>query len=480
MVYKNLKKIILFIFCSMCLSFGSFAQSVLSDSGKVLSIKDFFDLVKKNHPVARQASLFTRQAQAELLGAKGGFDPKLYGDYEQKYFDTKNYFSLGDYGFKIPTWYGVEVKGGYNTASGINISGENKLPSQGQAILGVSVPLLQNLMIDDRRANLFKARQSQGLYQAERDNLMNDMAIESNKTYLKWSYYYQQMLIFQQALNVANQRFRAIKSSYELGERMAMDTLESYTQVQDRIVQYNDARLDFQEASLKLANFLWQNETAPMNFSMQFKPENLTGGPLSIMASQVGISSQERATLVDYLSTNHPILKNYQFKMAQLEIEKRLKMEKFKPKLNFNYNILGNGFQLFNVFNDNYKWGISFSTSTLFRAERGDVQIANIKIENTRLFRDQKTLELKNKLQTYFAETDNLLNQIRLYQDQLANNQRLLELETMRFQLGESSFFLINSRESKVIDTQIKLVKYQTDYQIARANVDWAAGRLVF
>jgi outer membrane protein TolC len=480
MIYRYLKKIILFVFCSVFLNFDALAQSVSPDSGKVLSRRDFFDLVKKNHPVARQASLFTRQAQAELLGAKGGFDPKLYGDYEQKYFDTKNYFSIGDYGFKIPTWYGVEVKGGYNTASGINISGENILPKQGQAILGVSFPLLQNLMIDDRRANLFKARQSQGLYQAERDNLMNDLAIEATKTYWKWWYYHQQMLIFQQALNIANQRFKAIKASYELGERMAMDTLESYTQVQDRIVQVNDAQLDFQEASLKLANFLWQNETAPMNFSMQFKPENFNEGPLSILASQVGISSQERVILLDYLSTNHPILKNYQFKMAQLEIDKRLKMEKFKPKLNFNYNILGNGFQWFNVFNDNYKWGVSFSTSTLFRAERGDVQVANIKIENTRLFRDQKTLELKNKLQTYFAETDNLLNQIRLYQDQLANNQRLLELETLRFQLGESSFFLINSRESKVIDTQIKLVKYQTDYQIARANVDWAAGRLVF
>jgi outer membrane protein TolC len=473
MIYRYLKKIILFVFCSVFLNFDALAQSVSPDSGKVLSRRDFFDLVKKNHPIARQASLFTRQAQAELLGAKGGFDPKLYGDYEQKYFDAKNYFSLGDYGFKIPTWYGIEVKGGYNTASGVNISGENKLPSQGQAVLGVSLPLLQNLMIDDRRANLFKARQSQGLYQAERDNLMNDLAIEATKTYLKWHYYYQQMLIFQQALNIANQRFKAIKASYELGERMAMDTLESYTQVQDRIVQVNDAQLDFQEASLKLANFLWQNETAPMNFSMQFKPENMSEGPLSILAS-------ERNILLDYLSTNHPILKNYQFKMAQLEIDKRLKMEKFKPKLNFNYNILGNGFQWFSPFTDNYKWGVSFSTSTLFRAERGDVQVANIKIENTRLFRDQKTLELKNKLQTYFVETDNLLNQIRLYQDQLANNQRLLELETLRFQLGESSFFLINSRESKVIDTQIKLVKYQTDYQIARANVDWAAGRLVF
>ena len=473
MRYRYLKKLFTFILSLIFFNLGVLAQSVSLDSGKVLSMRDYFSLVKKNHPVARQAGLFTRQAQAELLGAKGGFDPKVYGDYEQKFFDNKNYFAFGEYGVKVPTWYGIEVKGSYNTARGFNVSDENKLPTQGQAVLGVSIPLLQNLMIDERRANLFKARQSQGLNQAEKDNLMNDLGIEATKSYWKWGYYYQQMIIFQRALDIANQRFRGIKASYQLGERMAMDTLESYTQVQDRIVQYNDARLDYQDASLKLANFLWQTETAPVDFQMQFSPENLNINPLSI-------SSQERTILLQNVATSHPALRSYVFKMEQLEIDRRLKMEKFKPKLNINYNILGNGFQWFNVFNDNYKWGVTFSTSTLFRAERGDVQIANIKIENTRLFRDQKALELKNKLQTYFVETDNLLNQIRLYQDQLTNNQRLLELETLRFQLGESSFFLINSRESKVIDTQVKLLKYQTDYQIARASVDWAAGRLVF
>ena len=75
MCYKYLKKIFLFIFCPLFLNFEVSAQSVSPDSGKVLSIKDFFNLVKKNHPVSRQANLFIRQAQAELLAAKGGFDP---------------------------------------------------------------------------------------------------------------------------------------------------------------------------------------------------------------------------------------------------------------------------------------------------------------------------------------------------------------------------------------------------------------------
>ena len=188
---------------------NALAQSQPDSNKTILTLTAFLNLVKQNHPVAKQADLLNRAAYAELLAAKGGFDPKLYGDYEQKYFDSKNYFSFGEYGLKIPTWYGIEVKTGYNTAKGSFINAENKLPAQGQAIIGVSLPLLQNLKLDERRANLLKARQAKGLYQTERDNLTNDLVFEATQIYWKWAFYHQQMLIFDNALKVANERFKA-------------------------------------------------------------------------------------------------------------------------------------------------------------------------------------------------------------------------------------------------------------------------------
>ncbi len=137
------------------LGFAAMLKNTLAqsqqDSGKtILTLTAFLNLVKENHPVVKQTFLLNQVAQSELLAAKGGFDPKLYGDYEQKYFDSKNYFTFGEYGIKIPTWYGIEVKGGYNTATGNFLNAENKLPKQGQAIVGVSLPLLQNLVIGHR------------------------------------------------------------------------------------------------------------------------------------------------------------------------------------------------------------------------------------------------------------------------------------------------------------------------------------------
>jgi outer membrane protein TolC len=448
-----------------------FAQSAQDTAKTELSLTEFLNLVKQNHPIAKQAALLNRTAQAELTAAKGGFDPKIYGDYEQKFFDSKTYFSFGEYGVKIPTWYGIEVKSSYNTAQGGFVNAENKLPNQGQAIVGISLPILQNLMIDERRANLFKAQQAQGLYQSERNILTNDLAFEATLTYWKWVFYHQQTLVFEEALRVATERFDAIKTSFTLGERMAMDTLESFTQVQDRQLENNRVQLDFQEATLKLANFLW-NKAAKSIELANWQPTKPNEIPLSMV--------QDRVLLMQNLVSSHPILRGYDFKLNQLEIDVKLKREKLKPKLNLNYNVLGNGFNWSNVFTDNYKFGIAFSTSTLFRSERGAVQWAQIKMENTRLMRDQKALELKNKLQQFFNETDNLQKQITLFEQTVNNYQQLLRLENTRFELGESSFFLINSRENKFIEAQLKLAKLRTEYLIARTAIDWSSGQLAF
>ncbi len=449
------------------------AQAVLDSAKTVLSLTEFLNLVKQNHPVVKQAALLNQTAKAEWTAAKGGFDPKLYGDYEQKFFDAKNYFAFGEYGLKLPMWYGIEVKSSYNTAQGINVNAENKLPKQGQAVVGISFPILQNLKIDDRRANLFKARQSQGLYQSERDNLTNDLAFEATLTYCKWAFYHQQTQIFTDALQVATARFEAIKSSFQLGDRMAMDTLESYTQVQDRLLEYNRVQLDFQEATLKLANFLWDKNGQPWASVTNWQPQLL-----DTVNSTLPIDNREMR--LQNLLSNHPILRGYDLKWQQLAIDKTLKQEKLKPKLNLNYNLLSNGFQLSNIFTDNYKFGISFSTSTLFRTERANVQLTQIKMDNTRILQEQKKLELKNKLQQFFNETDNLAQQIALFEQTNRNYQQLLLLENTRFELGESSFFLINSRETKCIEAQLKLAKLKTEYLIARTAIEWASGRLAF
>ena len=465
------KKILLLKILIINLLVAVKAQTPTADS--ILTLRNFLELIAENHPSVKQANLLNRAAEAELLAAKGGFDPKIYGDYEQKFFNKKTYFNVGEAGLKVPTWYGVEFKSSYSYASGNFLNPNDYLPSAGQGLVGVSVPLLQGFAIDERRAGLFKARQTQLLNANERAVLLNDLAFSATQIYWKWAFYTENRRIFKEALRLAEVRFAATKIAFEQGDRMAMDTLESFIQVQDRQVQFAEANLDVQETRLKLANFLWNNQNKPLPFS-----ENITTNDLNkVTVFSNSIELAKSRLLIDLIDNTHIILKTYDAKLAQLNIDKQLKREKLKPKLNLNYNVLSNGLAFNPLFTDNYKWGVSFSTSTLFRAERGDVELAKIKIENTELLRGQKAVELQNKLRLAINEVENLTLQVQLYTATVDNYRRLLALENSRFQLGESSLFLLNSREVKLIEAQIKLVKFQAELYTAQAAVEWAAGR---
>lgn len=49
--------------------------------------------------------------------------------------------------------------------------------------------------------------------------------------------------------------------------------------------------------------------------------------------------------------------------------------------------------------------------------------------------------------------------------------ERMLEAEELKFQLGESSLFLVNSRESKLIDGQLKAISTQNKFFNTKAKL---------
>ncbi|WZL89778.1 hypothetical protein VS868_03300 [Salinimicrobium sp. 3283s] len=86
---------------------------------QVLSYPEFLAYVKQYHPMVRQANLQLEMGEAELLKARGAFDPKLEVDYSRKEFKGTEYYDLLNSTFKIPTWYGVELKAGFEQNEGV-------------------------------------------------------------------------------------------------------------------------------------------------------------------------------------------------------------------------------------------------------------------------------------------------------------------------------------------------------------------------
>ncbi|WP_339608147.1 TolC family protein [uncultured Roseivirga sp.] len=432
--------------------------------------------IENYHPIAQQGKLLIDQGESSVRAARGGFDPKLFANLDQKQFDEKEYYSILNSGLKIPTWYGLEFKTGFEQNRGVYLNPENKVPNGGLWYGGVSVSLGQGLFIDQRRAELQKAKVFASSTVAEQRALMNELYFDAIKQYWKWVQAYNEYQVYEESVTLAVTRFTAVKNSYLLGDKPAIDTLEAKIQVQNRELARNEYRLAYQNATLELSNYLWFENNTPLEITDELRPPLFDEIELNNTTSFDTLQ-----TFVNAVPSAHPDMQVYQFKLSSLEIDRKLKAEKIKPKLNLNYNFLsepvGDSF-LNNVSNQNYKWGIEFSLPIFLREQRGNLQLAKYKIENTTFGQRQKQLEIENKVLSYFNEHVALREQVEIYRNAVNNYSSLLEGERIKFNIGESSLFLVNSRESSLIEARLKAIALVSKYNISSAGINYASGRL--
>jgi outer membrane protein TolC len=440
----------------------------------VFTPEQFIWFVKQYHPVVKQADLLKTQGENTIRRARGNFDPYLFTYFDNKQFDDKEYFRILNTGLKVPTWYGIELKTGFDQNRGIFVNPENNLPLGGLWYGGISVPIGQGLFIDNRRAQLKQAKIYAESTEAERKAILNDLYFEAIKQYWKWVEVYNQLKIYEESVELAQTRFEGVKQSFIFGDNPAIDTLEAYIQVQTRQMGKNQYELLYKNAKLELSNYLWFENNTPLEITDSLVPINYTSIPNVTTIPQDSITK-----ILTQIEATHPLIQLYDYKLQSLEIERKLKTEMLKPKLNVNYNLLnepiGSNY-LSQLSPQNYKWGLEFSFPILLRQQRGELKLTGVKILDTEFNQQQKILEVKNEIQQYFNEQENLSKQITLFNSAVNNYQQLLEGEKQKFSLGESSLFLVNSREIGFIDAQVKLIELISKYEISKVGVIWASG----
>ena len=460
----------------LLLGYVLMAQSLFAqtDSLSILRFEDFMARVKAHHPLAKQADLQLSRGEAALLSARGAFDPKAFADVAQKQFDEQRYYSLINGGVKIPTWYGLALTGGYEQNDGAFLNPQSKVPAAGLWYAGVSLSIGQGLFIDKRRAELKKAELYQESTLAGRQLLLNELLFEAGKTYWEWFEAYHILEVYEDALELAVQRFEATREGAALGDRPAIDTLEAGIQVQNRRLSLMQARLEYANMSALLSIYLWVDGLIPLE---------IAEGTLPPAADQLADLQGEEvyANQMDTLLSLHPQVQQYNFKLEQLDIERRWKKEQLKPVLNLKYNAINepvNGNPLADYSINNYTWGLEFSMPVFLRKERGALRMADIQIEETRYDLSNKREALAFKARASLNEWATTKEQISLYTQTVEDYRGLLQGERDLFNAGESSLFMVNSRELGFINAQVKRITLLSKNRKARLATDYALGLL--
>jgi len=437
----------------------------VANSSNEFSYNEFLGYVKKYHPLVKNADLEITRAQANLMMARGGFDPKIEVDFDKKQFKDKEYYSILNSSFKIPTWYGIEVKAGFDNNEGIYLNPQNTVPNQGLTSFGISVPLGQGLLINQRMADVRKAKMQVQLSQAERKLEAIAVLYDASVAYFNWKRNYDEVQLYKVYQKNAQIRFKGIETLIQQGDKPAIDSVEAGIIVKNRTLSLEDSELKLAKAKLELSNYLWLDNSIPLELSDALIPENKLATTIQETLRTNDLQNQ------DFSITNHPKINALERKIDMLNVDRKLKANALLPKIDLSYSYLSEPSYIDNYQFNDYKIGVNFAFPLFLRKERGGLKLAQYKVQEIEFALSLERVQLTNKITAQKTEITSLTKQRSLIEGLVKNNQTMLQSEERLFSFGESSLFLINTRENNLVSAQLASIALENRFLISNSEL---------
>ncbi len=451
-----MKNFFLILILSCLNSFGQISNE--------LTFNEYLGYVKKFHPLVRTANLEISRAQSNLMMARGGFDPKIEIDFDKKQFKNSEYYSVLNSSFKIPTWYGIELKAGFEQNEGIFLNPERTVPNTGLASFGINIPLAQGLLINQRMSDLRKAKLQIKLSEAEQKLQAIAVLYDAALAYFNWKKNFNEVVLYDNYTKNAEIRFKGIQSLIKQGDKPAIDSVEAGIIVKNRKLSLEDSNLKLKKSKLELSNFLWIENNIPLELQDNIIPEQKLEQTIQETLKTNDLLNR------DFSIENHPKINALQSKIDILNVERKLKANSLLPKIDVGYSYLSQP-QFINEYKfENYKIGANFSFPLFLRKERGSLKLAKFKIQETELALDLEKTQLTNKINAQKIEIESLIKQRNFINDLVKDNQTMLSSEERLFSFGESSLFLLNTRENNLVTAQLAQIVLENRFYISNSE----------
>jgi outer membrane protein TolC len=369
----------------------------------------------------------------------------------------------------------VELKADYNFAEGEFLNTERSVPADGQVGLGLSVNLLEGLITDRRRTDLRIAQAFGEQAIAEREALLVNLFLDAAEAYWDWSLAQANAELADRFRQLAEQQLDIVVAQFRGGNRAAIDTLEARIRVDKRYAEWIEASIRLANARWMVSAFLWTEDGFPIALDEALQPEL----PQSRLPEVPGLNTLVRVE--EELPFNHPVLRAGFAKWSQLEAERRFKTQAILPSLQGSYAWLTPaspfGENLQDRLTADYKWGIELEVPLFFRKDIGAARAARWKLEQLQWEQAQKTIALQVKLRQAYNKLEGGQQLLERYQRIAEDSRILYQAEQTRFAIGESTPFLVNSRENSYLDAQLKYLSTQAKQHVLEAQWFWASGR---
>jgi outer membrane protein, heavy metal efflux system len=437
-----------------------------------LALEEVLLSVDKHYQPLRAALLDRAVADADLLSAEGRFDFSLKARYDNNALGFYRNNRI-DFSVEQPTTVqGLSWYAGYDVSRGRYASYDGKLSTDqlGEVRAGLRLPLLRDRAIDTRRAELQKAQF--GLRVADLGIAQQRLLIiqAATRRYWDWVAAGRRLAIASSLLELADQREKILEDSVALGALPQFEVLDNKRIILQRKNAQVEATRALENAAIELSLFYRDGAGVPRLAEARQLPPGFPD-PTTLTPEQM-----ERDILLAL--ERRPELMRLIFQRRQLNVDEQLARNALLPNVDLftEYNRLAGNRQVLRG-PDEWRTGIVFDLPFQRRAARG--RTANVEARTRQIteregfLRDQITAEVRDAVSAVrnsFLRSDVL-------RDEVQATREVEGAERARYELGDSTLFVLNQRELATADAALREVSALNEYFRAYANYELAVAQ---
>lgn len=429
-----------------------------------LTLEQVLRHVEQHHPKIRGAEVMRQVAAAKVLEKEGAFDAALAFDSDYLRYNSsgseKTAFT-NDLAFRQSAPSGLSFSGGVRMHRGSVKSPQSTTGQGGEYFLEFKLPLLRNFGVNEKSTALEQARVGVALAEAEFRRVRLETLADASFAYWDWAGAAAARELYRANLTLAEDRAGIVRQRAEAGDLPRIDVVEAEAEVARRREALTTSERKLQQCSLKLSYYLFDAE-----------PQ----GPAEEMPSPRPLAADELALQELAATGSRPELSALRFEKELVSLDRELAENDRQPILDL---VMGPGYDTGRGgIGATVKAGLVLTVPLATRGPDGRVQAARLKADKLDL---ETALELRRVL-LEVRDAASALEAERLRAEALEQGldlaRRLEEAERLRFELGDSTLFLVNQRERATLEAELKVLEARAGFARAQAAFRAAGGSL--
>ncbi len=433
-----------------------------------LTSEDVLATSAKYAPMILESLARQRVAEGQALSAEGSFDTiaksdsfgRFSGFWDGRILQTEVEQRLRN--------VGATVFGGYKLSDGSFPIYEdiNFTNTGGEIKGGFILSLLRDRAFDQQRAGLADA--SIGLSDADINLMVARIGVQHRAltTYYTWLASGTQLAIYRNLLNIALEREKGLERRVEEGDVAEILIVENRQNILRRQTLVVESQRQLKASALALSMFYRDTVGLPIEPQETQLPEGFPE-----LDDRVPATDDEMIAATQAVRPELALLDN---NLAKAQIDLRLAENEMKPRLDFRYEVSRD-------FGAVAEGGISRdSTDNILavvfrlpiqrRFAKGRMQSARAEMQALEFRRQQLEETIAIEIRTLRNDFEAARAMVGLAVEEQKQAETMQRVERTRFENGISDFFLLNMREERAADAQVRRVVAQLRYFIAQAN----------